>query len=41
MGSHASITKQNGVSFEVHSNTPIPQYIKDWLTPKNIPFKEY
>ncbi|MBI0128723.1 MULTISPECIES: hypothetical protein [Snodgrassella] len=41
VGSHASITKQNGVSFEVHSNTPIPQYIKDWLTPKNITFKEY
>ncbi|WP_179300364.1 hypothetical protein, partial [Snodgrassella alvi] len=41
VGSHASIAKQNGASFEVHSNTPIPQHVKDWLTSKNIPFKEY
>ena len=39
--SHASIAKQNGASFQVHSNTPIPQHIKDWLTSKNISFKEY
>ncbi|MCX8670873.1 hypothetical protein J3U22_06290 [Gilliamella sp. B2865] len=39
--SNASIAKQNGASFEVHSNTPIPQHVKDWLTSKNIPFKEY
>ena len=42
VGSHARIAKQNGASFEVHSNTPpIPQHVKDWLTSKNIPFKEY
>ncbi|WP_255556784.1 hypothetical protein [Gilliamella sp. ESL0441] len=41
VGSYASIAKQNGTSFEVHSNTPIPQHVKDWLTSKNIPFKEY
>ena len=41
VGFHASIAKQNGASFEVHSNTPIPQHVKDWLTSKNIPFKEY
>lgn len=41
VGSHASIAKQNGAYFEVHSNTPIPQHVKDWLTSKNIRFKEY
>ena len=42
VGSHANIiAKQDGASFEVHSNTPIPQHVKDWLTSKNIPFKEY
>ena len=35
------IAKDNGALFEVHSNSPIPQSIKDWLTTKQIPFTEW
>jgi len=41
VGAHARIAKDNGATFEVHSNTPIPQHAKNWLTSKGIPFKEY
>lgn len=41
VGSHACIAKQNGATVEAHSNTQIPQHVKDWLTSKNISFKEY
>ena len=41
VGSHLSIARQNGASFEVHSNTPIPPHVKIWLKSKNIPFKEH
>lgn len=41
VGAHARIAKDNGATFEVHSNTPIPQHAKNWLTSKGISFKEY
>lgn len=41
VGAHARIAKDNGASFEVHSNTPIPQHAKEWLSSKGIFFKEY
>ena len=41
VGHHAQIARKNGASFEVHSNTPIPQHVRDWLSSKGIDFKEY
>lgn len=41
MGDRLNIAVKNGASYELHSNTPIPQTIKDWLTKKGIPFKEW
>jgi len=40
MGHRLNIAKQNGATYELFSNTPIPQSIKDWLTKKGIPFTE-
>ncbi|WP_277406227.1 hypothetical protein [Lacrimispora xylanisolvens] len=40
MGDRLNIAKQNGATYELFSNTPIPQSIKDWLTKKGIPFTE-
>jgi hypothetical protein len=40
MGDRLKIAKQNGATYELFSNTPIPQSIKDWLTKKGIPFTE-
>jgi len=33
--------KDNGAVFEIYSNTPIPQTIKEWLTKKEIRFIEF
>ncbi|MCE4073615.1 MULTISPECIES: hemagglutinin repeat-containing protein, partial [Pseudomonas] len=41
IGAHNRIATEQGASYEVHSNTPIPQHVKDWLSKKGIPFKEY
>ncbi|WP_052493857.1 MULTISPECIES: hemagglutinin repeat-containing protein [Pseudomonas] len=41
VGAHARIAKDNGASFEVHSNTTIPEHVKVWLTSKGIPFREH
>ncbi|WP_261821318.1 hemagglutinin repeat-containing protein, partial [Pragia fontium] len=41
VGSHVKIARENGASFEVHSNTPIPQHVKTWLDSKGIPYKEH
>lgn len=41
MGDRLNIAKQNGATYELFSNTPIPQSIKDWLTKKGIPFTEF
>jgi hypothetical protein len=35
------VAKENGAVYELHSNTPIPQNIKDWLTEKGIKFTEW
>ena len=40
MGDRLNIAKQNGATYELFSNTPIPQAIKDWLIKKGIPFTE-
>jgi peptidoglycan hydrolase-like protein with peptidoglycan-binding domain len=41
MGDRLNIAKQHGATYELHSNTPIPQEIKDWLTKKGISFFEH
>lgn len=35
------IAKDHGASFEIHSNSPIPQSIKKWLKVKQVPFTEW
>ena len=34
------IAREHGATFELFSNTPIPESIKEWLTQKGIPFTE-
>lgn len=41
MGSRLKIAKDSGATYELFSNTPIPQHVKDWLTKKGIKFTEY
>lgn len=41
MGARKSIANQNGAVYELHSNTPIPQHIKEWLKSKDINYVEY
>lgn len=41
MGHRLKITKENGKIFQLHSNTPIPQEIKEWLAQKNISYVEW
>lgn len=40
MGSRLRIAKDNGATYELYSNTPIPNHVKEWLTKKGIPFHE-
>ena len=40
MGQRLGIAKENGATFELFSNSPIPQSIKEWLTTKGIPYTE-
>ncbi|MDD6826014.1 MAG: hypothetical protein PUE12_07885, partial [Oscillospiraceae bacterium] len=40
MGDRLRIAKDNGATYELFSNTPIPQFYKEWLTKKGIPFTE-
>lgn len=41
MGARKRIAQNNGASYELHSNTPIPQNIKNWLRSKDIPYYEH
>ena len=41
LGQQQQIAEANGVGFEVHSSTPIPKSVKDWLIRRNIDFKEW
>ena len=41
MGRGLRIAHDNGASYHLHSNTPIPESIKSWLTGKGIPFTEW
>ena len=40
MGDRLRIAKENGATYELFSNTPIPQIFKDYLIKKGIPFTE-
>ena len=40
MGHRLSIAKSNGATYELFSNSPIPEGIKQWLTQKGIPYTE-
>ncbi len=40
MGDRLRIATENGATYELFSNTPIPQIFKDYLTKKGIPFTE-
>lgn len=40
MGARLKIATENGASYELFSNTPIPESIKEWLTKKGISFTE-
>jgi hypothetical protein len=41
MGNRLHIACENGATYELHSNTPIPPNIKNWLVKKNIKFTEW
>ena len=41
MGRRLTIARKNEASYEVHSNTPIPEHVKKWLVKKDIPFFEH
>ncbi len=41
MGHHLKIANENGKIFQLHSSTPIPREIKEWLTKKNISYTEW
>lgn len=40
MGNRLAIAKENGATYELFSNRPIPESIKFWLDNKGIPFTE-
>jgi hypothetical protein len=40
MGQRLNIAKQHGAQLKLFSNSPIPEFIKDWLTKKGIEFLE-
>ncbi|MBS7532022.1 RHS repeat-associated core domain-containing protein [Hazenella sp. IB182353] len=41
MGSRLRIAKENGASYELHSNTPIPSELKSYLNKKGINYYEW
>ena len=40
MGNRLKIATENGATYEIFANTPIPESIKQWLTKKGIKFTE-
>ena len=40
MGDRLRIATEHGATYEIFSNTPIPESIKQWLTKKGITFTE-
>ena len=40
MGHRLKIAAENNATYELFSNTPIPQAVKEWLNKKGIPFTE-
>lgn len=40
MGDRLKIAKENGATYELFSNTPIPDSIKKWLDKKGIKYTE-
>lgn len=40
MGHRLAIAKENGATYELFSNSPIPESIKIWLDKKGIPYTE-
>ena len=40
MGDRLKIAKNNGATYELITNSPIPEEIKAWLTKKGIPYTE-
>ena len=40
MAEGLKIAQEHGATYELFSNTPIPDSIKEWLTKKGIPFTE-
>ena len=41
MGKGLKIALENGAKYELHSNTPIPQGIKEWLIEMGIKYTEW
>ena len=41
MGDRLRIAKDNGATYELFSNTPIPQFYKEWLTKKVFRLQKY
>ncbi|SFX74075.1 filamentous hemagglutinin [Thermoactinomyces sp. DSM 45891] len=38
MGSRLQIAKENGATYELYSNVPIPKVFKDYMNKKGIPY---
>jgi RHS repeat-associated protein len=41
IGSKLRIAKDNSATLEVHSNSPIPQHVQEWLSKKGVRFFEH
>jgi len=41
MGHRFKIAKENGATYELFSNTPIPDNVKKWLTKKECHLPRY
>ena len=40
MGNRLRIATESGATYELFSNTPIPDVVKEWLIKKGIPYTE-